>query len=76
MPMPKPKFENPLTMTTGSVFDISKWLGGILFVVMFGMIVAMGTKVLSVLDNKLPGNQTPNIPGYQQPIVGGGFPVV
>lgn len=60
-------FKNPLTNSSGSVFDWSVWLGGIMWVVMFGMIVAMGTKALSVLDTKLPGNQTPAMSPYQQP---------
>ena len=60
-------FRNPLTEKEGSIFDLSVWLGGILWVVMFGMIVAMGTKALSVVDNKLPGNQTPGMKPYAQP---------
>lgn len=67
------EFKNPLTNSGGSIFDLSLWLGGILWVVMFGMIFAMGTKALSVIDNKLPGNQTPNLSGYKQPAVGDGI---
>lgn len=67
------EIKNPLTNTGGSIFDISLWLGGILWVVMFGMIFAMGTKALSVIDNKLPGNQTPGLPGYKQPVTGDGI---
>ena len=44
------EFKNPLTNSGGSIFDLSLWLGGILWVVMFGMIFAMGTKALSVID--------------------------
>ncbi|HYE68646.1 MAG TPA: hypothetical protein VEA58_08540 [Anaerovoracaceae bacterium] len=77
MSLPKPKAENPLLMKSVNLFDISTWISGILFVVMFGIVVAMGSKVLSVIDNKVPGNQTPSgIPGYQAPVVGSGFPVV
>ncbi len=67
--------KSPLNLS-GSVFDVSNWLGGILWVVMFGMIVAMGTKVLNVIDNKVPGNQTPGMKPYVQPSVGGGIRVV
>ena len=63
-------FRNPLTEKEGSIFDLSVWLGGILWVVMFGMIVAMGTKALSAVDNKLPGNQTPGMKPYVQPSTG------
>lgn len=63
-------FRNPLTEKEGSIFDLSVWLGGILWVVMFGMIVAMGTKALSAVDNKLPGNQTPGMKPYAQPVAG------
>lgn len=59
-------FVNPLTASSGSVFDPSVWLGGILYVMMFGIIVAMGTKALSVMDNKVPGSQSPNMKPYSQ----------
>lgn len=65
------EIKNPLTTSGGSIFDISLWLGGILWVVMFGMIFAMGSKALSVIDGKIPGNQTPNLAGYQQPVAPG-----
>ena len=35
------EFKNPLTNSGGSIFDLSLWLGGILWVVMFGMIFAI-----------------------------------
>ena len=60
------QIKNPLTEKGGSIFDPGLWLGGILWVIMFGMIVAMGTKALSVIDSKLPGSQT-----YQQPAAPG-----
>ena len=63
--------KNPLTTTGGSIFDVGLWLGGILWVVMFGMIFAIGSKALSVIDSKLPGTQTPNISSYQQPAAAG-----
>lgn len=69
-------FRNPLTEKEGSIFDLSVWLGGILWVVMFGMIIAMGTKALTVVDNKLPGNQTPAMKPYQQPTVGDPYNVL
>ena len=61
--------KNPLTNNGGSLFDPSMWLGGILWVVMFGLIMAMGTKALNVLDSKVPGNQTPAMSPYIQPKV-------
>ncbi len=69
-------FKNPLTSNSGSVLDISAWLGGILWVVMFGMIVAMGTKALNVIDSRVPGNQTPGIKPYIQPSVGSGLNIL
>lgn len=61
-------FKNPLTVSSGSIFDLSNWLGGILYVVMFGMIVAIGTKALNVIDRRVPGAQTPNMKPYEQPV--------
>lgn len=69
-------FKNPLTMTSGSVLDASTWLGGILFVVMFGMIVAMGTAALNVIDRKVPGQQSPNMKPYGSTIVDDGISVL
>lgn len=69
-------FSNPLTSTTGSVLDIGVWLGGIMWVVMFGIIVAMGTKVLSIVDNKVPGTQTPAMKPYAQAPAGNGFNII
>jgi hypothetical protein len=63
-------FKNPLTSSSGSVFDPSQWLGGILWVVMFGIIVSMGTKALHVIDARVPGAQAPNMKPYQQPSTG------
>ena len=74
--MKKIKGENPLLMKEINVLDPSTYINGILFVVAFGVIVALGSKATSIVDNKLPGNTTPNVPGYQQPIVGSGFTVV
>lgn len=70
------EFKNPITANSGSIFDISVWLGGVIWVVMFGMIVAMGTKALGVIDSKLPGNQTPGMAPYAQPIVGEQYTVL
>jgi len=69
-------FTNPLTSTSGSVLDVGVWLGGILWVVMFGIIVAMGTKVLSVVDSKVPGTQTPNMKPYAQAPTGSGLTII
>lgn len=76
MPAPKVSFKNPITNSSGSVLDLSNWIGGIVWVVMFGMIMAMGTKALSVIDSKVPGNQTPGMKPYIQPSVGSGLNVL
>jgi hypothetical protein len=68
--------KNPLTSGSTSVTDISAWTGGILWVVMFGAIMAMGTKLLSVIDAKVPGNQTPKMAPYIQPVTGSGLNVL
>jgi hypothetical protein len=68
--------KNPITSGSTSVFDVSAWVGGILWVVMFGMIMAMGTKALAVIDAKVPGNQTPGMKPYIQPVTGGGINVL
>ena len=59
-------FKNPLTSTTGSVFSLSNWTGGILWVVMVGMILAVGVTLVQKIDAVLPGNTTPNIKPYQK----------
>jgi hypothetical protein len=69
------KAESPVTMS-GSVLDLSNWIGGILWVVMFGMIVAIGTKVLNRVDSVVPGNQTPGMSPYIQPSVGSGLNIL
>lgn len=63
------EFKNPLTASTGSIFDIENWLGGVLWVVMFGAIFAMGAAVLAKVDKIIPGNQTPNMKPYAQEVV-------
>ena len=68
--------KNPLTSGSTSVTDISAWVGGIIWVVMFGMIMAMGTKALSVIDARVPGNQTPGMKPYIQPSTGNGLDIL
>lgn len=63
------QFKNPLTSSSGSVLDVSQWLGGILWVIMFGMIVAVGSKLLNVIDSKVPGNQTPDMKPFKQNVI-------
>lgn len=58
------EFKNPLTATTGSVFSLSTWTGGILWVVMVGMVLAIGVSIVQKLDKVLPGNTTPNVKPY------------
>lgn len=71
------EIKNPLANSGGNIFDIGLWLGGILWVIMFGMIFAMGTKALNVIDSKLPGTQTPNLEGYKNEVkAGNGITIV
>lgn len=58
-------FKNPLTNKEGNILNYSDWLGGILWVVMFGMIVSIGAKLTAKLDKVLPGETTPNMKVYQ-----------
>lgn len=78
--MPKPiiKFTNPITATSGNALDPSVWLGGIVWVLMFGLITAMGVKALGVIDSKIPGNQTPDFKPYAKGVspVNTGVPVI
>ncbi len=74
--MKKIKAENPLLMKEINVLNPMTYINGALFVIVFGIIVALGSKGTSLVDSRLPGNTTPNIPGYQQPVVGSGFRVV
>ena len=67
--------KSPLNMS-GSVFDVSNWVGGILWVVMFGIIVSMGSKALNVIDARVPGSQTPNMKPYQQVNTGSGINII
>jgi len=59
------EFKNPLTAREGSIFDLTNWIGGILWVAMTGVILALGVKALGKIDNYVPGNQTPNIAPYK-----------
>lgn len=58
-------FKNPLASKEGSIFDLYTWIGGIMWVVMVGMIIALGVKALDKIDSYVPGNQTPNIAPYK-----------
>lgn len=70
-------FKNPLTATSGSIFDVSMWTGGILWVMMFGLITAVGVKALNIVDSKVPGNQTPRMKPFEAPVVtGSGYNVL
>lgn len=70
-------FRNPLAAKEGSIFDLSVWLGGVLYVVMVGMVIALGVKALNKLDSFVPGNQTPNIAPYKaEPVTGQQFTVL
>lgn len=70
-------FKNPLSTNSGSIFDLANWLGGILWVVMVGMIIAIGVKALDKIDKFVPGNQTPNIAPYKsEPVTGPTYTVL
>lgn len=47
------------------MLDWSNWLGGIMWVVMFGMILSIGAKLTGKIDKVLPGETTPNLGVYQ-----------
>ncbi len=65
-------FKNPVTAKEGSVLDLSNWIGGIMWVVMVGMIIALGVKALDKLDSVVPGNQSPNMAPFKaEPVVAG-----
>lgn len=64
-------FKNPLTSQSGSVADPSVWTGGILWVVVIGLIFAMGSALSTKIDKVIPGNQTPNMKPYSAPVTGG-----
>lgn len=69
-------FKNPLMASSGSVLDWSQWTGGIVWVVMIGMIMAMGASALHYVDRKMPGSQTPNVKPFAQPVVESGYNVL
>ena len=66
MAAPITTFKNPITASTGSIFDWHNWVGGMLWVVMVGFILSFGVKAFNMIDDKVvPGNNAPNIRAYQ-----------
>ncbi len=66
------EFKNPLASKQGSIFDLTNWIGGVMWVVMVGMIIALGVKALDKIDSFVPGNQVPNIAPYKsEPVAPG-----
>ena len=63
------QYKNPLTNKEGSIFSISDWVGGIMWVVMFGIMFAAGAAIVGKIDKVLPGNQTPNMKPYEKKVV-------
>lgn len=63
------QYKNPLTNKEGSIFSISDWVGGIMWVVMFGIMFAVGAAIVGKIDKVLPGNQTPNMKPYVKEVV-------
>lgn len=63
------EYKNPLTNKEGSIFSISDWIGGIMWVVMFGIMFAVGANIVGKIDKILPGNQTPNMKPYEKEVV-------
>jgi len=63
------QYKNPLTNKEGSIFSISDWVGGIMWVVMFGIMFAVGAAIVGKIDKVLPGNQTPNMKPYEKEVV-------
>lgn len=71
------EFKNPITAKEGSIFDIYNWVGGILWVVMVGMVIALGVKTLDKVDSFVPGNQVPNVAPYKsEPVTGTQYTVL
>ena len=71
------EFKNPLTASSGNVLDLGVWLGGVLWVMMVGMIVALGVKALNKVDAIVPGNNTPNVAPYKaEPVTGTQYTVL
>ena len=67
------EFKNPLQSKEGSIFDLSQWTGGILWVVMVGLVLAVGVTLVQKIDAVLPGSQTPNIKPYSKMDTGSGI---
>ena len=63
------EYKNPLTNKEGSIFSVSDWIGGIMWVVMFGIMFAIGANIVGKIDKILPGNQTPNMKPYEKEVV-------
>lgn len=63
------QYKNPLTNKEGSIFSISDWVGGIMWVVMFGIMFAVGAAIVGKIDKVLPGNQTPHMKPYEKEVV-------
>ena len=53
-------FKNPLVAEKGNIFNLSDWVGGIMWVVFAGVVFTLGSKVTGKLDTVVPGTITPN----------------
>lgn len=59
MAMKITKTTNPVTSGGGDLLSPSDWISRIGWVVMFGAVFAIGSKVLSTADRYIPGTVTP-----------------
>lgn len=53
------KTTNPVTSAGGDLLSPSDWISRIGWVVMFGAVFAIGSKVLTAADKFIPGSVTP-----------------
>lgn len=51
---------NPITASGGNILSLGDWVSRILWVAMFGAVFSLGAKVLTTVDNYIPGNNTPS----------------
>lgn len=59
MAMKITKTTNPVTSGGGDLLSPSDWISRIGWVVMFGAVFAIGSKVLTAADRYIPGTVTP-----------------
>jgi len=58
-------FDNPLLAKGGSVFNLSFWIGSILWVVALGVVLSVGVRVFNAINRRVPVG-SPNVGLFQQ----------